>query len=103
MVNVDVAGGGPGGTVVGADPGSAGGSAGRAGDNVGAVALEDGLTGVASAGDGDPVGEKITVVRVGVGPGTDGQGSKLGLGRGSSRNARLRIVSGKSIKSALKA
>lgn len=49
MVNVNITGSSPGGTVVRAVPRTAGGSTGRVGDNVGTVTLEDGLTGVASA------------------------------------------------------
>lgn len=93
MVNIDIAGSSPGSTVVRADPGSAGGSAGRVGDDVGAVTLEDSLARVAAARDGDPVREQVTLVGVRVGPGTNSQTSKLGLGAGRSGNARLLIVS----------
>lgn len=89
MVDVDIAGRRPGGTVVGALPRAAGGSACRADHDVGAVALQDRLTGVASAGHGVPVGEQVTVVRARVGPRTHSQSSKLRLGRGGSGDAGL--------------
>lgn len=45
VVDVDIAGGRPCRAVVGAEPRSGGGCAGRADDDIGAVALEDELTG----------------------------------------------------------
>lgn len=48
MVDVDVRGGGPGGTVVRGEPGSGRGSAGAVGHHVAAVALEDILAGKGS-------------------------------------------------------
>lgn len=75
MVDVNIGSSSPGRTIVGAVPASAGGRAGAAGDNVGAITLQHGLASVASAvqnqscfqqlsgiyqpGDGNPVVELL--------------------------------------------
>jgi hypothetical protein len=87
VVDVDVGCGGPGGAVVGGVPAAGGGGAGGAGDDVGAVAFEDGLAGVAGAADGDPVREQFAVVGAGVGLGGDGQGVQLALRGGLAGDA----------------
>ena len=60
MVDVNVGGGGPGGTVEGRVPGAGGGGAVAANYDGGAITLEYGLARVAGAGDGDPVVEEVT-------------------------------------------
>jgi hypothetical protein len=58
MVDIKVRSLSPGGTVVNREPSSTAGIAVAADRKVGSVTIEDGLTGVALARDGDPVGEE---------------------------------------------
>lgn len=51
--------------------------------------MEMNIPGVASAGDGDPGGEKITLVLAVVNVGLDGQAGELGLSIGGSGNTGL--------------
>ena len=66
-------------------------SAGAARNDVAAIALQDGLSGIASAADSDPVVEQIAVVGRAVTLGFDGQLRQVGS-RGSNGD-RCREVS----------
>src|SRR5690606_29469367 len=83
VVDVDVGGGGPGRAVVGGVPAAAGRGARGGGDDVGAVALEDRLAGVAGAADRDPVREEVAVV-AGAVLGGDLQGGEVAAGGGGA-------------------
>jgi len=88
VVDVDVGHGRPVPPVVGREPCPRGGGAGRAGDDVDAVALEHVLADVARAALRLPVREELAVVPARVGEGFHRQGGEFGL------RARLRGDSG---------
>ncbi|EZF97753.1 hypothetical protein H113_02329 [Trichophyton rubrum MR1459] len=80
VVDVNIAGSSPGSTIVGAEPRARDSSTAAVNLNVGTVTAKDGFTGVASAGDGDPVGELITAVTVLGALGADSKAGKERLG-----------------------
>lgn len=82
VVDVDVAGSSPCSAIVRAEPCAAGGGTGTVSHDTGAITLEDRFAGVASAGDGDPVGEEIAGIAVLRALCGDGEGGKRRLGRG---------------------
>lgn len=77
MIDIDIASGRPRRSVVRAEPGTRGRSAGAVGNDVCAVALEDCLSRVAGAGLGDPVGEQVARVTGLRALGCDGEAGEL--------------------------
>jgi hypothetical protein len=67
MVDIEITGLGPGSAVIRGVPATAVGVAVAADGDVGAIALQDGFTRVAVAGDGDPVREQTTAIPRGIG------------------------------------